>query len=112
MSLCHIGPASMSHIIVSECARLTAIRWVGYTKVWNFLDHTALTLPTGEVSRELDPVNLPPYEPRSDIDKWNWELYDLESMAGHAIGIQVIGRRLDEERVLGAAKVIDEILRR
>lgn len=75
------------------------------------LDYSALTLPAGNVIRELDPVDLPHYEPRNDIDKWNWELYDLESMAGHPIGVQVIGRRLEEERVLGAAQVVERVLR-
>jgi Asp-tRNA(Asn)/Glu-tRNA(Gln) amidotransferase A subunit family amidase len=31
-------------------------KWVGYTKIWNFLDYTALVLPVDRVRREVDGV--------------------------------------------------------
>jgi len=86
-------------------------KWVGYTKVWNVLDYTALTIPAGVVSKELDQAQLPQYQPRNDIDRWNWDQYDLDIMKDHTVSIQIIGRRLDEERVLGAARVIEQVLR-
>lgn len=88
-------------------------RWVGYTKVWNFLDYTALSLPAGAVSKELDPKleALPYYEPRNEMDGWNWQAYDVDSMDGMAVGVQIVGQRLEEEKVLGVAKVIEGLLR-
>lgn len=89
-------------------------RWVGYTKVFNFVDYPAVVLPAGEVSKELDRVgaaDMESYQPRNDLDRWNWNLFDLESMNGMAIGVQVVARRLEEEKVLGAAKVIDQLLK-
>ncbi|KAF2994373.1 hypothetical protein E8E13_001705 [Curvularia kusanoi] len=86
-------------------------RWVGYTKLFNFLDYTALSFPAGKVSSELDPVALPEYTPRNSLDAWNWETYDLAMMDGHDIGLQIVGRRYEEEKVLGAAKQIDDLLR-
>lgn len=89
-------------------------RWVGYTKVFNFVDYPSVVLPAGEVSKELDgaaAADKTEYEPRNALDEWNWNLFDLEAMAGMPIGVQIVARRLEEEKALGAAKAIDEILR-
>jgi amidase len=108
-------------------------KWVGYTKVstfqfshwalvclhidkvWNLLDYTSLVLPGGLVDKNIDPANTSPsvadYQPRNDLDKWNWELYDPEVMHGMPVGLQIVGRRLEEEKVLSAGKVIVGVLR-
>jgi len=92
-----------------------ACKYVGYTKVWNFLDYTAAVLPAGEVVKTLDPAKSEPsvvaYVPRNDLDEWNWRLYDPESMDALPLSVQIVGRRLEEEKVLGAAAVIDSIIR-
>ncbi|KAH8806082.1 amidase signature domain-containing protein [Xylogone sp. PMI_703] len=86
-------------------------RWVGYTKVWNVLDYTALSFPVDTISAEKDPIPSTPYEPRSEIDAFNWKLYDPATMSGHPISLQIVGRKLEEEKVLGAAKVIEQVMR-
>lgn len=90
-------------------------KWVGYTKVWNLLDYTAVVLPGGKVDKRIDRVEEEEeggYEPRNETDKWNWERYDPVAMDGLPIGIQVVGQRLEEEKVLGAARVVDSALGR
>lgn len=89
-------------------------RWVGYTKVFNFVDYPAVVIPAGQVSTELDgeaASTMNAYEPRNPLDEWNWNLFDADVMDGMPIGVQVVARRLHEERALGAAKAIDSILR-
>jgi amidase len=89
-------------------------RWVGYTKVFNFVDYPAVVLPAGHVSKELDSEagkDMHLYEARSPLDQWNWDLFDLDTMNGMPIGVQVVARRLQEEKALGAAKAIDQTLR-
>ncbi|KAH7357367.1 acetamidase [Pyrenochaeta sp. MPI-SDFR-AT-0127] len=89
-------------------------RWVGYTKVFNFVDYPAAVIPAGQVSKELDgeaAESMAAYQPRNPLDEWNWNLFDLDTMDGMPIGVQVVARRLQEEKVLGAAKVIDDILK-
>ncbi|KAF2109385.1 amidase signature domain-containing protein [Lophiotrema nucula] len=89
-------------------------RWVGYTKVFNFVDYSAVVLPAGEVSKSLDrdsTAEMSPYHPRNILDEWNWNNFNLETMDGMPIGVQVVARRMEEEKVLGAAKVIDNLLR-
>jgi len=88
-------------------------RWVGYTKVFNFVDYPSVILPAGSVSKELDGGSvecMAAYETRNQLDEWNWNNYDLDSMDGMSIGVQVVARRLEEEKVLGAAKVVDMVL--
>jgi len=85
-------------------------RWGGYTKVWNLLDYPAISFPTDQVRKEVD-VQPSDYEPRNDLDAWNWSLYDADMMDGHKVSLQVIGKTLNDEKVLAAATVIEDIWR-
>ncbi|GLA28359.1 acetamidase [Aspergillus phoenicis ATCC 13157] len=84
------------------------LRWVGYTKVWNLLDYPAVSFPVDEVRKEVD-VQPNGYQPRNDLDAWNWEIYDPHVMNGHPVSLQVIGKTLNDEKVLGAATIIEKI---
>jgi amidase len=53
----------------------------------------------------------PDYEPRNEMDEYNWKLYDPAAMDGHPIGLQVVGQRHEEEKVLAAAQVIENVLK-
>jgi amidase len=86
-------------------------RWVGYTKIWNFLDYTALSFPAGKVVAARDVLPAEPYEPRNEYDEWNWKLYDPQTMNGHPVGLQIVGRRFEEEKVLGIARVIEKLIK-
>ncbi|KAL2882261.1 hypothetical protein SGCOL_002530 [Colletotrichum sp. CLE4] len=89
-------------------------RWVGYTKVWNFLDYPALVIPGGQVNQE--DVNQPwAEEVRGVEDEWNKKLWEdnKKRMASLSlpVGLQIVGRKLEEEMVLAAGKIIDDILK-
>jgi amidase len=86
-------------------------RWVGYTKIWNFLDYSAITFPVDVVRPDKDMLPGQTYTPRNALDAWNWSLYNVDQMAGHPVSIQVVGRKLEEEKVLGAVTVIEKIWR-
>ncbi|KAK3713243.1 hypothetical protein LTR37_008676 [Vermiconidia calcicola] len=106
----------LSPVMSHPAVKHRTCNWVGYTKVWNLLDYTALSLPAGRVDAAIDPSLSDPtvasYVPRNDMDKWNWGLYDPESSNHMPINIQLIGRRLEEEKVLGAARVVESVLDR
>jgi len=85
-------------------------RWVGYTKVFNFLDYTALSFPAGKVDKNIDTKQGESDVPRNDLDAWNQKQYDLETMHGHNIGLQLVGRKFEEEKVLGAAQQVEQLL--
>lgn len=87
-------------------------RWIGYTKVWNLVDYPALTFPVDEVRVDKDTLSedeLKGYTPRNALDEWNWKLYDVDSMAGLPVNLQIIGNKLEEEVVLGAAAAIGKV---
>ncbi|GKZ16489.1 hypothetical protein AbraCBS73388_000064 [Aspergillus brasiliensis] len=60
------------------------------------------------VRKEVD-VQPSGYEPRSDLDAWNWRLYDADAMHGYPVNLQVIGKTLQDEKVLGAVTIIEKI---
>lgn len=84
-------------------------RWVGYTKIWNFLDYTALTFPVDQVRAGRDTLPEQPFTPRNPLDEWNWNLYDAERVDGYPVNLQIIGKKFEEEKVLGAATTIEKI---
>ncbi|RGP66937.1 hypothetical protein FSPOR_6319 [Fusarium sporotrichioides] len=91
-----------------------SIKWVGYTKVWNLLDYTALVIPAGRIEpRDLEATM--DYEPRNDIDEWNkklWEENKNDMVQNRLpVDIQIVGRGLEEEKVLAIGKVLDDLLR-
>lgn len=88
-------------------------RWVGYTKVWNLLDYTALVIPGGLV--ENDDLEAPwEFDPRCPVDediKSLWEDHKAEMASLKLpVGLQLIGHKLEEEKVLGAAKIVDDVV--
>lgn len=103
---------TMPHVSVPH----RSCKWVGYTKIWNFLDSSALVLPAGQVDKSIDkPLEdqeVRAYVPRNDMDRWNWALYDPVKMHGLPVSVQIVGQRLEEEKVLGAAHVIEQILQK
>ncbi|KAJ5628398.1 Amidase [Penicillium lividum] len=84
-------------------------RWVGYTKIWNFLDYPALTFPVDKVRADRDQLPTEPYIPRNALDEWNWKLYDADQVDGYPVNLQIIGKKLEEEKVLGAAHIVENI---
>jgi amidase len=99
---------TMPHVAVPH----RSCRWVGYTKVWNVLDYTALSFPAGKVNGQVDIKPEERYEPRNEMDAHNWSLYDPKTMDGHPIGLQLVGRRFEEEKILAAATVIERVLKK
>ena len=75
------------------------------------LDYTAGCVPITHVDKNRD--QLPP---DFDIKKLNgvaqgaYKLYDANDMHGLPVAIQVVGRRLEEEKVLAIMKRVDDAL--
>lgn len=88
---------------------------MGYTKVWNFLDYPALVVPGGTVLPE-DLESPWSFAARGPVDEWNQKLWEenKDTMAPLKlpVGVQLVCRKLEEERLLAAGKVLDDILRK
>jgi len=82
-----------------------------YTFLFNMLDYSAGVLPVTHVDRDLD--TLPKtFRSKNIVERGAYKHYDAGKMHGLPIGVQVIGRRLEEEKVLEGMKLIQELLRR
>lgn len=89
--------------------------YVGYTGVWNVLDVTAGVLPVTHVDAIKYPEDQhqpqpPPPGFFGDIDQDTWRRYDAQKAHGLPVNIQVVGRRLEEEKVLALMQRITEVL--
>ncbi|KZT35849.1 amidase signature enzyme [Sistotremastrum suecicum HHB10207 ss-3] len=83
----------------------TSVASVGYSFLFNIIDYTAGVLPVTHVDAKLD--SLPAdFKPKNAIERGHYKLYDVNAMNGLPIGVQVVGRRLEEEKVLEGMKAI------
>ncbi|KAI0004048.1 amidase signature enzyme [Xylariaceae sp. FL0662B] len=88
-----------------------AVSSCGYTFLFNVLDYTCGCVPVTHVDKILD--KLPPsfnIKKLNGVAQGAYKLYDAEAMHGLPVGIQVVGRRLEEEKVLAIMKQVEEAL--
>ncbi|KXN82751.1 Fatty acid amide hydrolase 1 [Leucoagaricus sp. SymC.cos] len=88
----------------------------GYTFIFSLLDYPAGVIPTTTVSSVLDalPPNFytsPAYNQLNAIAKGAYLEYNAEKMHGLPLGVQIVGRRMEEERVLAGMKVVEQALK-
>ncbi|KZT29148.1 general amidase [Neolentinus lepideus HHB14362 ss-1] len=81
-----------------------------YTTVWNGLDYTALVIPVSRVDENVD-VKLPPHQFLSKDDEDNYNMYDSATFNNAPIAVQLVGRTLEEEGVIGMAEIVNAALK-
>ena len=86
-----------------------AVSSCGYTFLWNLLDYSAGILPVTKVDAVKDA--LPEgFKPANGIERGAYKFYNAKEMQGLPIAVQVVGRRLTEEKVLAYMKVVTDSL--
>ncbi|KAI9367607.1 amidase signature domain-containing protein [Aspergillus egyptiacus] len=80
-----------------------------YTSSVNVLDYTSIVIPVTLADKAIDVVS-PSFTPLSEEDKVNMNSYDPETYHGAPAAVQLIGRRLDEERLLSLAQLVVQAL--
>jgi len=83
--------------------------YYAYSAIVNFLEYTAVSFPVTFADRCLD-LEKPDYMPNNPIDESVWRTYRKDTFDGAPVGLQVMGRRLQEEKVLGLAEAIANAL--
>jgi len=83
----------------------------GYTFLFNILDYSAGVLPITHVDGALDALS-PSFKPKNAIEAGQYRMYNASKMHGLPVGVQVVGKRLEEEKVLEGMKIIEGLLRR
>ena len=86
--------------------------YIGYTAVWSLLDVSVGTVPVTKATKEdgWERVGGKP-QAFSELDEGVIGDWDVETYEGTPVGLQVIGARLEEEKVLGMVGAVDEALR-
>lgn len=97
-------------------------RYIAYTAAVNLLDFTACTVPVTFVNEKLDLVDdvggerdgygevIP--KVTGELDGLIRKNYGRGGYGGLPVCVQVVGRRLEEEKVLGIARVMEELLKK
>ncbi|CZR55783.1 related to general amidase [Phialocephala subalpina] len=80
-----------------------------YASTTNVLDFTAVVIPVTTADSKIDVFNHS-YRPLNELDRQNWQAYDPEKYDGAPCGIQVMGRRLEEEKMLSISQIIADAL--
>ncbi|KAF1811872.1 amidase [Eremomyces bilateralis CBS 781.70] len=84
---------------------------VGYTGVYNVLDYAATSFPTGlSVDQDADKATGAGFKPLTSIDEEINSEYDAQAVLGMPISLQLVARRLEEEKVIEATKVVLDAL--
>ncbi|PWZ03513.1 amidase [Testicularia cyperi] len=80
---------------------------INYTGIFNVTDNPVVVLPITKVDQDKDakPTSAPA-EFFSDEDKKWFEYYDPSKLVNAPVGIQVVGRRYEEEAILGFAEQV------
>ncbi|KAF9885893.1 hypothetical protein FE257_012273 [Aspergillus nanangensis] len=105
-------------VLICPCAPSTSfphgfnVYW-GYTSLFNMLDYPSTILPVSNfrISEEEDPINTA-YHPvtSNPYDQANHELYNPSLFKNQPVTIQVVGRPFDDEELIEATGIIDELL--
>ncbi|OGE49291.1 hypothetical protein PENARI_c022G03818 [Penicillium arizonense] len=82
---------------------------VGYTGFVNVLDYTSLAIPVTFADKTVD---VRPADGSADgLEYIKWD-YDAETYDGAPVGVQFVGRRLQEEKMLTLAEYLGEEIAR
>jgi amidase len=101
---CIIAPISPTAAI-----RHDQFRYYGYASAINLLDFTSVVVPVTFADKTIDTKNAD-YVPCNKLDAAVQAEYDPEAYHGAPVAVQVIGRRLSEEKTLAIAEELGRLL--
>ncbi|KAI9778891.1 MAG: hypothetical protein M1839_007854 [Geoglossum umbratile] len=85
--------------------------WTGYTEAINLLDYSAAAIPVTKADKNIDLFDSE-YKPlNDDLDRLNWEAYDADIYDGAPVGLQIVARKHEEEKVWAIAKIVTATLK-
>ncbi|KAG8418083.1 hypothetical protein J3458_005520 [Metarhizium acridum] len=81
----------------------------GYTKVINLLNYSAVVIPVTRADKSIDTIDGS-YCPENETDQRNWDAYDPQVYDGAPVGVQLVARKFEEEKILAIAKIVVAVL--
>lgn len=80
---------------------------VGYTGVFNVLDYSCISFPTGiTADKSIDVALGESYKPLTDLDKGIQANYNPEVVHGAPVSLQIVAQRLEEEKCVAMCKEV------
>ncbi|GAO18539.1 uncharacterized protein UV8b_00847 [Ustilaginoidea virens] len=76
-----------------------------YTEAINLLNYSVVVIPVTKADRTVDVVDES-YQPENELDQRNWNAYDPDVYDGGPVGIQLVARKFEEEKVWAIAKIV------
>ncbi|KAG9696829.1 amidase signature enzyme, partial [Aureobasidium melanogenum] len=88
-----------------------AVSSCGYTFLFNLLDYTCGIIPVTKVDATVDALPRDFVVNANGVAKGAYKHYDASKMAGLPVAVQVVGRRLEEEKVLAVMERVEQALK-
>ncbi|KAJ9297812.1 hypothetical protein DTO271G3_4033 [Paecilomyces variotii] len=101
--------AIIAPITPTAAVRHNQFRYYGYASAINLLDFTSVVVPVTFADKSVD-VKKENYKPLNELDGVVQGEYDPEAYHGAPVAVQIIGRRLSEERTMAIAEEIGKLL--
>ncbi|KAL3451082.1 amidase signature domain-containing protein [Aspergillus insuetus] len=101
--------AIIAPITPTAAIRHNQFKYYGYASAINVLDFTSVVVPVTFADKGVDKVNEG-FVPLGEMDKVVQKEYDPEAYHGAPVAVQIIGRRLTEERVMAIAEEVGRLL--
>ncbi|KAF2819180.1 amidase [Ophiobolus disseminans] len=98
--LCPVGP--------SVAPKHNTAKYWNYTSQWNLLDYPGVVFPVCKADKAIDAQWQGNSKPLSGKDEENRKLWDPEEFHGVPVGLQLVGRRFEDEKILGILEHIKQ----
>ncbi|KAF5573256.1 glutamyl-tRNA(gln) amidotransferase subunit A [Fusarium pseudoanthophilum] len=95
--------AIIAPITPTAAIRHNQFKYYGYATVINVLDFTSVVVPVTFADKAIDHQNKQ-FKPLTELDRIVQAEYDPDAYHGAPVAVQIIGRRLTEERVMSIAE--------
>ncbi|KAF6525491.1 hypothetical protein HZS61_011286 [Fusarium oxysporum f. sp. conglutinans] len=101
--------AIIAPITPTAAIRHDQFKYYGYATAINVLDFTSVVVPVTFVDKKIDEPNHQ-FKPLTEMDRTVQAEYDPSAYHGAPVAVQIIGRRLTEERVISIAEEVGRLL--
>lgn len=83
---------------------------MGYTGVYNVVDYSAVSFPSGLYVDKTVDLPIADHKPQSEFCQAAHDSYDAEAVHGMPISLQLVAKRLEEEKVLAMTATVLQAL--
>ncbi|KAF7545280.1 hypothetical protein G7Z17_g9283 [Cylindrodendrum hubeiense] len=76
-----------------------------YTEAMNLMNYAIVVIQVTNADKRVD-VADDSYKPLNAKDRLNWESYDPDIYDNAPVGVQIVARKFEEEKILAVAKIV------